>query len=127
MKPTDKPSNSQERIKELMSFFSVNQTELANKTGVGRTAIANYIKGIREPKQDAVYMLSKPFNINPVWLMGYDVPMFAAYDAHIAEIADVITSRDKVITDEEKELISAYRDADTLTQQMVKRILKVGE
>lgn len=127
MKNNDKPSCSQERIKALMDFYNINQTDLSKKSGVGRTAIANYVKGIREPKQDAVYLLSKPFNINPVWLMGYDVPMFATSDAQIAEIADVITSRDKVITEEEKVLISAYRNADELTKQMVLRLLKVGE
>ena len=110
-----KPSCSQERLKYLMDHFQINQTELSKRTGVGRSAIANYISGLREPKQKALYDLCKPFNVDPVWLMGFDVPMFRS---EFADALDVIKERE-----EDKELLNAYHRADDITKEMVRRIL----
>lgn len=73
---SNKVSNSQKRIKELMDYYHINQTELCKKTGIQKSALSNYLNGDREPRQNQVSLLADPFNINPSWLMGYDVPMF---------------------------------------------------
>lgn len=70
-----KISDSKHRIKELLDFFGDSQNEMARKSGLTKSAISNYINGSREPRQDALYYLSKAYNVNPAWLMGYDVPM----------------------------------------------------
>lgn len=120
-------SNAKERLRALLDFFNIKVNDLSAKTGVKPSALYNYLSGLREPKQLAISAICEAYNLNPAWLLGYDVPMFATSDAQVAEIAEVITSRDKVITEEEKALISAYRNADELTKQMVLRLLKVGE
>lgn len=71
-----KISNSKERIKELMEYFNINQTELCSRTGLQKSALSNYINGDREPRQDQISIIVDPFNVNPAWLMGYDVSMF---------------------------------------------------
>ena len=71
-----KVSNSQKRIAELMNYYKLNQTELCKRTGLQKSALSNYLSGIREPRQDQISLIADPFNINPSWLMGYDVPMF---------------------------------------------------
>jgi len=71
-----KISNSKERIQELMSYFGINQTELCKRTGLQKSALSNYLNGDREPRQDQISLIADPFNINPAWLMGYDVSMF---------------------------------------------------
>ena len=70
-----KPSNSKERIKELMTFYGINQTELCKRTGIQKSALSNYLSGCREPRQDQISLIADPFGVNPAWLMGYDVPM----------------------------------------------------
>lgn len=111
----NKPSNSQERIKELMKYFSVTQTDISKATGIGRSSISNYVLGIREPKQDSVYLISKAYNVDPVWLMGFDVPMFKS---EFADALDVIKEHD-----EDKAILIAYHKADDVTKEMVRRIL----
>ena len=59
-----------------MDYYHINQTELCKKTGIQKSALSNYLNGDREPRQNQVSLLADPFNINPSWLMGYDVPMF---------------------------------------------------
>lgn len=73
---SNKVSNSQKRIKELMDYYHINQTELCKRTGIQKSALSNYLNGDREPRQKQVSMIADHFNVNPTWLMGYDVPMF---------------------------------------------------
>ena len=49
--------------------------ELSRKTGVAEGTISNYKKGVYEAKQARVLEFSRVLNVNPAWLMGYDVPM----------------------------------------------------
>ena len=71
-----KNSNSQKRIRELMDFYGLSQSELCRRTGIQKSALSNYLSGTREPRQDQISFIADPFNVNPAWLMGYDVPMY---------------------------------------------------
>lgn len=73
---SNKVSNSQKRLVELMNYYGLNQTELCKRTGLQKSALSNYLNGDRVPRQTQLSIISDPFNINPAWLMGYDVPMF---------------------------------------------------
>lgn len=70
-----KISNSRERIKQLMEFYNLSQTDLCKRTGLKKSALSNYINGEREPRQNQISIIADPFNVNPAWLMGYDAPM----------------------------------------------------
>lgn len=71
-----KNSNSQKRIRELMEAYGLSQSELCRRTGIQKSALSNYLSGTREPRQDQISFIADPFNVNPAWLMGYDVPMY---------------------------------------------------
>ena len=75
-----KTTDSKHRIKELLNLTQDSQNEMARKSGLTKSAISNYINGTREPRQDAIFYLSKAYNVNPAWLMGYDVPMESISD-----------------------------------------------
>ena len=70
-----KITDSQHRITELIDFLGVNQTEFCKKTGLQKSALSNYLNGDREPRQDQISKITDAYNINPAWIMGYDVPM----------------------------------------------------
>ena len=70
-----KVSNSRERLGELMEYYHINQSELCRKTGLQKSALSNYLNGDRVPRLDQISLIVDCFNINPAWLMGYDVPM----------------------------------------------------
>lgn len=71
-----KITDSKSRIKEIMEYYKINQTELCKRTGLQKSALSNYLSGDREPRQDQISLIADPFCINPAWLMGYNVPMF---------------------------------------------------
>ena len=63
------------RIAKALSIRGMRQADLCQKTNIPKSAISQYINGAFEPKQDRVYLISQALNVDPVWLMGYDVPM----------------------------------------------------
>lgn len=63
------------RIKIALSIRNMTQSELCQKTKIPKSALSEYLKGLYEPKQDRLLILSEALNVDPVWLMGFDVPM----------------------------------------------------
>ena len=72
----DKPiSTFADRLNKLMEIRHLKKADLARLCGIDRSNITRYCQGSYEAKQDVVYSMAAKLNINPVWLMGYDVPM----------------------------------------------------
>lgn len=63
------------RIKKALSIRNMRQSELCEKTNISKSVLSEYIKGVYEPKQDRVFAIATALNVDPVWLMGFDVPM----------------------------------------------------
>ena len=63
------------RIAKALSIRGMRQSDLCEKTKIPKSAISQYISGAFEPKQDRLYIIAQALNVDPVWLMGYDVPM----------------------------------------------------
>ena len=70
-----KASSTSKRLKEIMSIKQLKQKDIVEMTKIPKSAISNYIKGYREPRQDRIDLLSKALNVSPAWLMGFDVPI----------------------------------------------------
>jgi len=65
----------QKRLNDAMAIRNITAAELSRKTGMSKPRISQYVNGTYEAKQEALYLLSSALSVNPVWLMGYDVPM----------------------------------------------------
>lgn len=63
------------RLRQALEFRNMTQSELSRLSGIGKSAISQYLSGEYEAKQENIYLMSKPLNVNPAWLMGFDVPM----------------------------------------------------
>ena len=64
-----------QRLSIALSTRQMKPIELASKSGIDKAAISQYLSGKYKAKQDNIFALSKVLNVNPEWLMGYDVPM----------------------------------------------------
>jgi transcriptional regulator with XRE-family HTH domain len=64
-----------ERIAKALSIRNMKQSELCERTKIPKSAISQYLSGAFEPKQDRLHIMAKALDVDPVWLMGYDVPM----------------------------------------------------
>ena len=62
------------RIKTLREEHNLTQTELAEIVGVTKTTVSRWETGnIETLKLSILEKLSQRFQVNPVWILGYDV------------------------------------------------------
>ena len=69
------PEKCSSRIKRALYIRGMKQSELCEITKIPKSAMSEYISGAYEPKQDRVFLISKALGVDPVWLMGFNVPM----------------------------------------------------
>lgn len=72
-----KPSNFHDRFQKAMNIRKMKQSDIVRLTGINRSSMSQYATGKFEPKQDKLDMIAMALNVNPVWLMGHDIPMNA--------------------------------------------------
>lgn len=65
------------RLRKALSIRNMKQTELSEKTRIPKSAISHYLRGSFVPKQDRAFIIAKALDVNPAWLMGFDVDMVA--------------------------------------------------
>jgi len=90
----NKKESCNKRIKQAMELRNMNQADLVNATGIGKSAISQYLSGKYVPKQTATHAIAKALNVSEAWLMGYDVPITRA-----EEIKTAVTKEEKAFLD----------------------------
>lgn len=68
-------SNFAKRLSQALEIRNMKAVDLSKKTNVSEGTISCYINGKYEAKQNRVRVFAEALNVNPAWLMGYDVPM----------------------------------------------------
>lgn len=126
-KPTESLKN---RLKKALSEREMTQQDLADKTGISKSSISQYLSGYAKPKDDRVYAISLALNINEAWLLGYDVPMERGVtndtpdpyyiDPEVAEIAQQIKDNPG-----KRALFDATRDVSKEDIEKVLQIISV--
>ena len=87
------------RLQEMLKQLNITQQDLSNETGIDKGLISKYINGKSVPSVSQVAILVEPFNVNPVWLMGYDIPMINVEKKTTDKIAKLVSK----LTESEKE------------------------
>lgn len=106
------------RLKKALSIRNMTQTELCQKTKIPKSALSEYLKGLYDPKQDRLLILSDALDVDPVWLMGFDVPM---------EIEDKKRSpHEPTLTEGEKLVLELFRQIPVDQQPMVLAMIKAA-
>lgn len=97
-------ATTSQRLKEIMLDKNIRQIDLAHGCKMPKGTISNYVKGRRIPKQDALKTLSNYLNVNPVWLIGYDVNK----EAQSIQIREKINSNLDKMNDKELNDVNEY-------------------
>lgn len=63
------------RLNEALTFNRCKQIELSRRTGIARSALCDYLKGLHVPRQDKLIAIANALEVDAGWLMGLDVPM----------------------------------------------------
>jgi repressor LexA len=71
------------RLTKAITIRNIKPIELSEKTGINKSKISSYMSGRYKAKQDGIHIISQALNVDPAWLMGYDVPMDRNFDKNI--------------------------------------------
>lgn len=107
-----------ERIKKALSIRNMKQSELCEKTKIPKSALSEYIKGIYDPRQDRVFEIAKALSVDPVWLMGFDVPMEMEYKK--------ISPHEPTLTEGEKVMLELFRQIPVDQQPVVLAMIRAA-
>lgn len=62
------------RISEALELRNMKQTELAERSGISKGTINNWLKNKYQPKQKSLMILASILDVSELWLAGYDIP-----------------------------------------------------
>lgn len=62
------------RLSDTLNACGLTAKELADKSGVSKNSISQYINGVHAPSNISAGKMAKVLGVSPVWLMGLDVP-----------------------------------------------------
>lgn len=100
---------SQKRLLELIDEFTEGSRVLfAEKTGISRGSISQYCNGNNTPSSISAEKIATALGINPVWLMGFDVPKYSN-DGKIKFNGIAVKSSDSEFIRKIKELSIRHR------------------
>lgn len=86
--PSKYEKTSQERIIYLIkTFCNGSQQEFANRVGIGKSSVSQYVNGANFPSNLRAGQIAEAFGINPVWVAGYDAPMKKTDFSNIANLS----------------------------------------
>ncbi len=63
------------RLDQALQIRGMKPSDLASKTGLSSATISQYRSGYSSPRSKKLQLLADVLNVDPVWLMGMDVPM----------------------------------------------------
>ena len=63
------------RLNEALDIRQIKPVDLSKRTGISEATISQYRSGYAKPKQKKLALLADALRVNPVWLMGLNVPM----------------------------------------------------
>ena len=80
-----KSPETAKRLNEAMKDNNIKQRELADQAGIKEASVSQYINGSHAPSNVSAGKLGKILGVNPVWLMGFDVPKYE--EAHQIDLS----------------------------------------
>ena len=106
------------RIRKALTIRNMRQAELCRRTKIATSAMSEYLSGLYEPKQDKIYLMSQALDVDPVWLMGFDVPM---------EKEDIKRSpHEPTLTEGEEVMLELFRQIPVDQQPVVLAMIRAA-
>ena len=63
------------RLKTALDRLNMRAQELSDRSGVAKASISQYINGTHKPSNVSAGKMASVLGVDPLWLMGFDVPM----------------------------------------------------
>lgn len=81
------------RLQQAMHNINISAQELSNASGVAKASISQYVNGSHRPSNISSGKMAKILKVNPLWLMGFDVPMECSTIIPLNELKEQIEDK----------------------------------
>ena len=98
------------RLRQAISEMNLKPQELADLSGVNKASISQYLNGSHAPSNISSGKMGKILNVDPLWLMGFDVPMRKTKDESEANKDFELLEKFSLLNDNEKEMVIGMTD-----------------
>lgn len=99
-----------QRLREALNNKNMKAQELADKTGINKASISQYINGSHAPSNISAGKMADVLNVSPLWLMGFDISLE--------------NSGNNDYTEKALEMYSKYEKADPNIKAAIENLLK---
>lgn len=94
------------RLQLALSNANMKPQELAERSGVSKSSISQYVNGSHSPSNISSGKMSKVLNVNPLWLMGFDVDMDIKKPSAVEAENDFdLISKFSMLNDRDKKIV----------------------
>lgn len=100
-----------DRLTKAMEIRDLRAVDLAHKLGVTESTISQYKSGLVTPRANRVEQIASALGVDPVWLIGLDVPM--------------VKRAKRDVSDFDCAILDAYHNADPVTQANICLLLGI--
>ena len=120
-----KPYTFAERLRTVMDMKGLSNSAVAKLCEIDKSNITRYLSGKYEAKQDVIYKMASRLNINPAWLMGYDVPIDATGDIPTDEDAELLEYLEELRTRPEMKML--FKTSKHMTKEQLEGVVAMLE
>lgn len=92
------------RLREALTEAGLRPQELSDLSGVNKASISQYLNGSHAPSNISSGKIGKVLRVEPMWLMGFDVPKKkelssdeASKDLELVKKISLLSERDKEV------------------------------
>lgn len=104
------------RLKMALDDTGISQQDLADKSGVAKASISQYVNGSHAPSNISSGKIAKILGVNPLWLMGFDVEMRKEISSESAQEDMIFLEKFSLLNERDKKII-----LDTIDSMLSKR------
>ena len=108
------------RLSIALSNANMKPQELANRSEVNKASISQYINGSHKPSNISAGKIASVLQVNPLWLMGFDVPMTETLSKNSPCKGVVINVYGSVAAGVPIEAIEDIVDTEEITQELAR-------
>lgn len=102
------------RLRTALIDAHMRPQELSDRSGVSKASISQYVNGSHAPSNGSSKKMGAVLKVNPLWLMGFDVPMHPT-----AAAASITLYNVHCETENECKLILNFRELSDIGKKKV--------
>lgn len=99
------------RLQLALSSANISQQELAEKSGVSKSSISQYVNGSHAPGNISAKKIGKILDVESMWLMGFDVEMRKEISSESAKNDMVFLEKFSLLNERDKNIVILMIDS----------------